>query len=201
MGEDLGLRERKKLATRTALSRAAWTLLVEQGMDAVTPDAVAEAADVSPRTFRNYFDSREEAIFYSLVRGGEALVDKVRARPADEPVWDSLMAVLPDAAADIVGSRKELVVLMGAIKDNPALRAQHLVAFERARWIEDIIAERTGTDAARDLRPRLMAGVVAVALRKSIELWAEGAVDTELPDLVREALAELRAGLPIAATV
>lgn len=52
---EVSLRERKKLATRAALSHAAWSLMVERGLEAATPEAIAEAADVSPRTFRNYF--------------------------------------------------------------------------------------------------------------------------------------------------
>src|SRR5215208_6054924 len=81
MTDQLGLRERKKLATREALSHAAWRLMVQRGLDAVTPEAIAEAAQVSPRTFRNYFASREEAIIDGLIQSGRATItDDIRAR-------------------------------------------------------------------------------------------------------------------------
>ncbi|MEN3362193.1 MAG: hypothetical protein V7637_6175 [Mycobacteriales bacterium] len=198
MDSDLGLRERKKLATRAALSHAAWSLMVEHGLDAVTPEAIAEAADVSPRTFRNYFASREEAILDELVRRASSVTESVRARPESEPVWDSLAHVLPTVVAGLVSERRDIVVLMHAIKCDPAMQAQHLVTYERGhQLLVEAIAERTGTDAQRDLAPRLLAAAVAVVLRTSIEMWAEGSTDTALPDLIQEALAQLRAGLPL----
>jgi AcrR family transcriptional regulator len=197
MNSEVGLRERKKLATRAALSDAAWSLLAEQGMDAVTPEAVADAVGVSPRTFRNYFASREEAIVDGMVQRSKAIVEGLRARPAREPIWDSLVQVLPDATTEIVGKRKDMVVLMRETRADPAMLAQHLAAFEHNdRLLVETIADRTGTDAGRDLAPRLLAASVGLAIRTSIELWTETDTNT-LPDLVRESLALMRAGLPL----
>ena len=57
---DGGMRERKKLATRKALSAAALRLAREHGPQNVRVDDIAEAAGVSPRTYNNYFSSREQ---------------------------------------------------------------------------------------------------------------------------------------------
>jgi AcrR family transcriptional regulator len=196
MTVELGLRERKKVATRAALSDAAWSLMIEKGLDAVTPEAVAEAADVSPRTFRNYFSSREEAILDRLDRRSNTITEAIRARPADEPPWTSFAEVLPTAVADLVGNHNEYLVLMGVIEKHPAMLAQHLVAFEHGHSVlVKLIAERTGTDAERDLAPRLLAAAMVVAIKTSIDLWATSGAD--LPALIREAIAQLRAGLPL----
>ena len=51
------LRERKKLATRRLLRRTTLELVARHGFPNVTVEDIAEAADVSPRTFFNYFPS------------------------------------------------------------------------------------------------------------------------------------------------
>ncbi|MEO8263341.1 MAG: helix-turn-helix domain-containing protein, partial [Pseudolysinimonas sp.] len=60
--ETPGLRERKRLATRRAIQVAAIEIVRERGLDATTIDEIARIADISPRTFFNYFSSKEEAI-------------------------------------------------------------------------------------------------------------------------------------------
>ena len=59
---ELGLRERKRLATRRAIQRAALQVVRERGLDGTTVDEISRIADVSPRTFFNYFPSKEDAI-------------------------------------------------------------------------------------------------------------------------------------------
>ncbi|NEC89298.1 TetR/AcrR family transcriptional regulator [Streptomyces sp. SID12501] len=197
---EMGLRERKKLATRAALSHAAWSLMIERGLEAATPEAIAEAADVSPRTFRNYFAGREEAILDGLVSRAASVTDALRARPVGEPLWDSLAQALPSFVTAFIGRRDDIVVLMRAVEDDPAMRAQHLVTFEHVhQQLTELVAERTGTDAEHDMAPRLMAAVASAALRTSVEMWATGDDDVSLPDLIRESLTQLRAGLPIGA--
>lgn len=57
-----GLRERKRRATRRAIQQAALRIAIEDGLGAVTVDEISRRADVSPRTFFNYFPSKEQAI-------------------------------------------------------------------------------------------------------------------------------------------
>ena len=84
-----GMRERKKLATREALSAAALRLALEHGPENVRVDDIAEAAGVSPRTYNNYFSSREQAIMVALAaergcasRSGAAPAPRRRATRA-----------------------------------------------------------------------------------------------------------------------
>ena len=86
----LGLRERKKLQTRDALSWAVIRLSVERGWDNVTVEDAAEAANVSERTFRNYFSSKAEAVaarhLDRMLRSPPGCVTARRA----EPLWEAI---------------------------------------------------------------------------------------------------------------
>lgn len=83
-----GLRERKKEATRVALSWAAIRLTVERGLDNVRVEDIAEAVGVSPRTFNNYFSSKAEAIAFRHLRRSLRVAAEVRSAPEGEPLWE-----------------------------------------------------------------------------------------------------------------
>src|SRR3954463_2290534 len=77
-----GRREAKKRATRDARSAAALRLALEHGPQNVRVDDIASAAGVSPRTYNNYFSSREQAIVAAVTADREArIAAAVLARP------------------------------------------------------------------------------------------------------------------------
>lgn len=88
-----GLREQKKRQTRRALHRAALRLVHDEGLEAVATDRIAAEAGVSPRTFFNYFPTKEEAVLGLSADFPQILIDAFAARPADEDPWDSVLAV------------------------------------------------------------------------------------------------------------
>jgi AcrR family transcriptional regulator len=57
-----GLRDRKRAQTRARIETAAIELVLRDGLDSATVDAISDRADVSPRTFFNYFESKDAAI-------------------------------------------------------------------------------------------------------------------------------------------
>ena len=96
-----GMRERKKLATRDALSAAALRLALEHGPQNVRVDDIAEAAGVSPRTYNNYFSSREQAIVVGLAaERGAPVAAALRARPVDEPLEHAVVSALIEQYSD-----------------------------------------------------------------------------------------------------
>jgi AcrR family transcriptional regulator len=69
-----GMRERKKLQTRQTIELAAIDLVLEHGFDGATIEAIAERADVTPRTFFNHFADKTDAVL-GLARDQEIAPD------------------------------------------------------------------------------------------------------------------------------
>ena len=198
-----GLRERKKADTRRALSDAALRLAFEGGFDTVTRETIADLAGVSLRTFNNYFTGTYEALAYrqtERLRRGIALL---RQRPADEPLWTSITeAVLEPLEADFrdadgeenrIPSRIELAEIRKLL-----LRAEIRDAVSKElfdEWLE-AIAERTGTDPARDMYPRLVAAVVRAVGDAATETYVLADPPVAITALLRSAFAEVASGLP-----
>jgi AcrR family transcriptional regulator len=194
-----GLREKKKEATRQALREAALRLALERGPDNVRVDDIADAAGVSPRTYNNYFSSREQAIVAAVTAEREARVAAaVAARPATVRLSDAVVGAIVEQYTD-PGSHDPRALLL--ITTRPALRDAFLGT---AAGIEDpltaVIAERIGDNG--QLTARVLSASVAAAVRVALGQWvrpatalpkASGLVvpSGSLPDLLRTALAPL----------
>ena len=80
--EPIGRRERKKAATRKAISDVATMMFLERGFDNVSIREVADAADVSPTTVFAHFPQKEALVFDEDDEQRDRLVAAVRERPA-----------------------------------------------------------------------------------------------------------------------
>ncbi|MEV0408104.1 TetR family transcriptional regulator [Actinoallomurus sp. NPDC050550] len=204
----LGLRERKKQETRTALSWATIRLSVERGWDDVTVEDIAAEANVSVRTFRNYFSSKAEAVVARHVDRMLHVADDLRARPADEPLPEAIRhAVLarfaPEPGDDRPPrSREWLDQWVKGIRlmlTEPDVQAEFVkVNLIVQKELAEAIAERTGTDATRDLYPTLVAAATGAATTAAIDHWLRSD-DPTVPvgALLNDALDRLWAGLPV----
>ncbi|GJF33507.1 TetR family transcriptional regulator [Kitasatospora sp. NE20-6] len=192
-----GLRERKKQATRQALSWAAIRLTVERGLDNVLVEDIAAEAGVSARTFNNYFSSKAEAIAARHLDRSRRVADALRERPAAEPLWPALLAaVLAEAGGEAVPDPQWAAGVRLMVTD-PALQGEMLKAgAEAARELAVAVAERTGADAERDLHPQLVAAAVGAAVQVATAQWLREDTATSMSALLREALELLAAGLP-----
>src|ERR1700712_2227117 len=88
----LGLRDKKRAETRARLERSAVELVLRVGLAHATIDAISDAADVSPRTFFNYFDSKEDAILG--VRNPELTDDEVAQQLAASDGGDLVESIV-----------------------------------------------------------------------------------------------------------
>jgi AcrR family transcriptional regulator len=193
----LGLRERKKLATRSALAEVALRLTVERGLDRVRVEDIAAEAGVSPRTFNNYFSSKEEAIVGSGMDRAASMRAALRARPAGEPLWQAVSHTVSNMFPGDEDPDRAWIAKVQLIKATPALMAERQksdAALERA--LAEVIAERTGTAPGRDLYPRLAAAAIVAAVRAALDYWLDAPAATTLRSTVTSALRQVAAGLP-----
>ncbi|WP_433465567.1 TetR family transcriptional regulator [Spirillospora sp. CA-128828] len=200
-GPRAGLRERKKRATREALTLAALRLALERGLENVRVEDIAAEVQVTTRTFNNYFSSKYEALAARHVDRMRQAAEELRARPASEPLWEAITrAVLsPLAGADRAHESPDREVLAGIrlIAGEPALQAEALKAGLAAdSEFTAAVAERTGTDADRDLYPPLVAGAVEITIQIATDQWLRADPPVPLVSLLREALGQIAAGLP-----
>ena len=104
----VSLRERKKLATRRSLRRAALDLVAERGFAHVTIEDIAEAADVSPRTFFNYFPSKEAALFGTDPEQIPVLRERMIHTAPGEPALEVLRMIMVSDARAVTDELGEL---------------------------------------------------------------------------------------------
>jgi AcrR family transcriptional regulator len=196
MNDTPGLRERKKQATRETLRLAALRLAVEKGWEQVRVEDIAAEAGVSPRTFNNYFASKDEAFLATAHDRGARMQAALAARPTDEPLWPAVInAVVHGFATEAVDRRRAR-----RIRPTPTLAAEQLKAIVVIEHgLAEGIARRIGADLAHDLYPRLMAAAAIGATRVAFEHWLRTESDLPLLPVLREALERVAAGLPLPA--
>jgi AcrR family transcriptional regulator len=164
----LGLRERKKLATHEALRAAALRLALEHGPDNVRVNDIADAAGVSPRTYNNYFSSREQAIVAAVTAERSLRIATVlRNRPATEPL---ATAVIDTVVEQYIGEPAGDALTM--ITTTPRLRTEFIDAVATIQPpLAAAIAERIGqTDS---LIADVLAAAVAAAVRVALQHWVQ----------------------------
>jgi AcrR family transcriptional regulator len=189
-----GLRERKKRATRRALHDAALRLALERSLEHLTVEEISAAADVSVRTFFNYFPSKEQAILGDDIfpaDAGQAVA--IMSDAAD--VLDGLYGVAMALVADTAPRREQVLMRWQLMERYPALLPQMFARLEEFdKVLASAVAARTGA-APDDAYPQLMAAVADAAMRTAVRRWTAGHGNHSLEHHVNEVFGLLRDGL------
>jgi AcrR family transcriptional regulator len=188
-----GLRERKKLAVRRALSSAAVRLAVERGLENVTIEDITAESDVSVRTFGNYFSSKYEAICALGTDRARRIGAELLARPAREPLWEALVnAVLAHYDGADRAPDGEWLAGLKLVLTAPAIRGEYLkVNSEMQEVLAAAIATRARIDPSQDMYPQILAGAVTAAAQVAVRRWFAADPPVPLRPLLRQALDQL----------
>jgi AcrR family transcriptional regulator len=188
------LREQKRAVVRQAISAAALRLALERGLEGVLVPEIAAEAGVSPRTFNNYFSSKEEAVVAQGFDRMERILVAFRERPADEPLWasvtEAILSQFPEdrGVVDIEVSRRARLVA-----GSPALWAEQLKTHGTIeRLMADTIAERLESPGDHELLPRLVAMAAIGASRVAFDHWVDSDGDVPFRHVLEEALDRFR---------
>lgn len=199
-----GVRERKRIATRNAIQRAVLTLALDRGFDGVTVEEISHAAGVSPRTFFNYFPTKEAAVIGDLpeMPGPDAIERFVEAGPGEsmlDGIRDLLLATVdqepnPDGA-DIESLRRTL------LREHPYLFTLRMASMKQLELeLVSVVERRLTRDDARladdperlHSRARLVTFVAFAAIRHAWSCWAETGGHGALADRLMDSFGELR---------
>lgn len=192
----LGLRERKKLKTRTAIRQATFGLIARQGYEATTIEQIAAAAEVSPSTVFRYFPTKEDIVLTDEY--GPVMEAALRARPAGEDPLESIRHVMTHGLRTFIHEEREEVVQRTRLMvEVPAVRARMTETMATiSELLVHALADRTGRDRD-DLDVRIFTAAVLGALREVVLYWAARDHQDALIVLVDRALTTVKGGLTL----
>jgi AcrR family transcriptional regulator len=205
MSSELGLRERKKQQTRTAIRDAAMRLFLERGFDQVSVAEVARAADVSEATVFNYFPTKEDLVYERMDVFEQELLAAVRERPDGESVLRAFARFILDRSdsAAVGDGRRRVAALTRLTTASPSLQArERQIVANYTDALAALLAEETRA-APGDIEPRLAAEAMMAFHRSLIDFARQQAKSrksgaefaSEIRAAGEQALALLEGGL------
>ncbi|MBA9005315.1 mycofactocin system transcriptional regulator [Thermomonospora cellulosilytica] len=186
---------RPRVTSRAALERLAFELFARQGFDATTVDDIAAAAGIGRRTFFRYFSSKNDLVwgdFEDQLRRLRKLLDET---DPGVPMMDAIRRAVVEFnrfnPRDVPWHRQRMELILGV----PTLQADATLRY--ASWravVTEFVAGRTGLPPSA-MVPRLAGSVVLAAAVAAYEHWLSSEPETDLSELLDEAIRQVGAGL------
>lgn len=204
----LSLRDRKRLETRSRIEDAAVSLVLRDGLELTTVDAISERANVSPRTFFNYFDSKDSAILgVHQAEASEELMAQHLADHRDDDLIESVVRLLVTVMGASLESRTTIHNdRLELIRRHPGLLGGQVAQLSaRAGMLTSTIEELMATspefindDVDRTSHAELMLAICGGAVRSAVREWAaDGSlrpvetIETRAVALIKEIVGKL----------
>jgi AcrR family transcriptional regulator len=183
------LRDRRKRRTAQAIVDAALRLFEAQGFNHTTVEQIAQAADISRRTFFRYFGDKEELFFVEDERLLDVITGTLDGAPPDEPVLELARRATRALAAASVAEPERRLARERLIAATPALLARRMA--KNLRW-EQAIAERLVARGVAEQDALLLPKLTMACFQAAYEQWLRDPRQ-DLPTLVDQSFTALLA--------
>jgi AcrR family transcriptional regulator len=183
--------------TREALRRAAMSRFGSQGVEATTAEQIAGDAGVTLRTFYRHFPSKHDLLFADYDSGLQWFRGALSARPAGEPIVESVRAAIFAFPYDVEAISQ--IAAFRAVELDPDRIVRHLrqVEADVADAITEHLDRATGAVGRSRLDVVITARCIGTALFGAMEVWMQLPERSmaDLAELSHATLTALEAGL------
>jgi AcrR family transcriptional regulator len=188
------LRERKRTKTRLMIQAEALRLFAEKGYENTSVEDIAFAAAISPRTFFRYFATKEDVVIWDEYdpispTSTRRLADLVEARPENEPLAETVRALILEAVgASYRRDSEGLLVRTRLVNSVPALRGRMLAhQGSGGEMLAEQLAQKRGLPRD-DFAARVIAAAFGAAVITATDAWQRDGGASDLVELVERAI-------------
>jgi AcrR family transcriptional regulator len=161
-------------------------------VEATSAEQIAADAGVTLRTFYRHFTSKHELLFADYDAGLHWFRRALAARPADEPIVESVRAAIFAFPYDVQAVTQIAALRAEALDPGRIVAHMRQVEADFAAAVAERLGLREGVEPARSLAVTVTARCIAAAVFGAMEFWMLGA-DRSLAELARLSHAALAA--------
>lgn len=194
MVDNLGLRQRKKMAAMRRIQEVALDLFDERGFEDVTIEEIAEAAEVSPSTVYRYFGTKERVVL--LDEFEPLLMEAIESELASHPPVEAVRRAISGIMTEFFDRDEELAIRRTRYSlDEPALRATELEQMDDfAQEVAEMYARATARQP-HELEVQVAASMLVASMMAAVRHWHAGGYRTPLRKQLDTALDMVENGL------
>ena len=175
---------------RGRLERAALELYGERGFELTTVVEIAERAGLTERTFFRHFADKREVLFAGAGSLQELLVSTLASTPDSVAPIDAVAAALEAVGARLQERRDHSRRRQAVIAANVELQERELI---KLASLAGALADTLRSRGVKDPAASLAAEAGIAVFRISFERWVNGLDRRDLPGVIRESFAALKA--------
>ncbi len=174
-----GLRDRKKQATRQAISDVATGLFIARGFDNVSVSEIADEAQVARKTVFNYFPRKEDLVFDREDEVRDLVRDALAQRGERSPVraFQALMRDLVERQHPLFRMSARPVQFWRTVRESAALtthaRELQVILADDLALMLALAAGQPRADPAARLAGAMLMGALVVAYGEALRVHRE----------------------------